>query len=134
MELKFPKIPFVVIVVISIGKTGIVEEDSVNAMKNREDGVMIFLKNIRTVLSGNQRSQKNNMTKKEEELDRIIDLGEEILDLDFYKWLICYLHSKNSIRRLKKCTKENWEKDKLVWKKHQSTRFLLDENGEMVDL
>jgi len=76
MELKFLKMQFVEIVVISIGKIGIVEEDLANAMKNQEDGVMMSQKNISIVLSGNQRSQK--MATNQQLRDRIKELEAEL--------------------------------------------------------
>ncbi len=52
---------------------------------------------------------------KEKELDRIIDEGEEVMDLDFYKWIICKLASNQTLQYLKSCRKELWTHDVRFW-------------------
>ena len=52
---------------------------------------------------------------REKEIDRIIKEGADTLDLDYYRWIICWLMKKNSLKRLKKCNLKTWKEDLEVW-------------------
>lgn len=57
------------------------------------------------------------MSEEEREIDRIISEFEDSLDLDYFKWIICWYSKFLTLDQLKKCRIENWQSDAGLWDK-----------------